>query len=200
MNPSKYQRRWYSPIPAERPKRAGTQRHYPNELIKLIDPQPNGCWLWRGTIHTTGYPIYKGWDSARRVIFEAFCRPLKEGELLYGRIKTCHDTLCVCPWHQRITKRKNMSEGNKADWIPPEKRSNTSSTLDASELEFLDRLSEIGKGLMLNDLPFPTAQHLIRFGYLKAIPTDENKAILEITPKGWEMVRVRRRRRDAPSR
>lgn len=191
-----FQRRAYEPLPGQRAPREGSQRNYPTDPIELIEvDEGTGCWIWKGTIHTTGYPIYKGWQPARRVVFEKFCRPLEEalGEKIIGRISTCHDTRCVCPWHQLISKRNDMA--NKSGWIPPEARVRDSATIDISEVELLERLADRG-GLMLNTLPFMAAQSLIKYGYLQAVPLDAQRSRLELTNKGREMVETRRRMRD----
>lgn len=200
--PVLFNRRPYEPMPGRRPARKGSQRYYPTDLIDLITVEENGCWIWRGTMHTLGYPIYKGWKSARKVVFEKFCRPLQEGERIGGRIVTCHDTRCVCPWHQAIirttkgerTVYENEKENErKSDWIPPDQRVNESAKVDISDLEFLDRLSDIGHGLMLESLPFPSAQNLIRYGYLRAVPFKDDQVKLELTPQGEDMVETRKR-------
>jgi hypothetical protein len=198
-------------MPGRRPARKGSQRYYPSDLIDLITVEENGCWIWRGTIHKLGHPIYKGWKSARKIVFEKFCRRLEEGEMIKGRIATCHDTRCVCPWHQIIyssklypqgiyrqggrTMHENEKEGDsrKSDWIPPDQRRNESAKVDISDLEFLDRLADLGHGLMLESLPFPSAQNLIRYGYLRAVPFKEDQVKLELTAEGQLMVNTRKR-------
>jgi len=195
VSEDKFHRRWFDPLPGRRPAREGGQRHYPTDLLRLIEmDERSGCWIWRGTLHSLGHPIYKGWLSARRVVFEKFCRLLEPGERIGGRLITCHDTRCVCPWHQLIIKRgERMSDARKSAWVPPEQReSSESGDVDISDLEFLDTMGRIGRGLMLNSLPFASAQNLIKYGYLKAVPESTTIARLELTEKGLLMVEARK--------
>lgn len=90
--------------------------------------------------------------------------------------------------------KENEKLNDKSGWIPPEARSGNSKGPGLAELEFLDRLGDIGYGLMLRDLPFALAEVLISHGLLMAVPMNgsERQLRLEITREGWNMIEIRR--------
>ncbi len=196
-DPSKYHRKWYSPLPGQRSRREGGQKNYPDDLLQLIEvDEKSGCWVWHGTIHASGAPIFKGWLYAKRVIFEMFCGKLEVKQSLL-KIKTCTDTRCVNPWHHRICwKGQSVNDERKAGWIPPPLREKDSAPVQINDLEFLEQIARIGEGLMLLNLPFTSAQALVKAGFIQLVPFEEGKVKLRLTPRGLAMVETRKRIRN----
>lgn len=79
---------------------------------ELIDKRPNGCWIWRGSVHHSGQPIYKGWNYARRIALDKFARQFN---ISFDPTKhrahgtTCAEGLCVAPKHIAIFPRRHTT-------------------------------------------------------------------------------------------
>ena len=68
----------------------------------LLDIQWNGkeCWLWRGPVSSSGFPLVylagRSRSSIRRFVFELTNRPLRRSEQV---TTTCGTHRCVKPAH-----------------------------------------------------------------------------------------------------
>lgn len=69
----------------------------PTRFAAKIQPLPNGCWQWMGTITSNGYPHY--WMDgkprlAHRLMYEWMVGPIPEGLYLDH---VCHNADIACP-------------------------------------------------------------------------------------------------------
>ena len=78
------------------------------KIEELVEPvTETGCWIWMGRIGTEGYPVLWVNNKARhahRLAFEAWHRPLRDGEWVLHK---CDTRCCVNPAH--------LYGGNHAD-------------------------------------------------------------------------------------
>lgn len=84
---------------------------------RMIRMQPNGCWVWKGSLNNKGYArinIDRHAVYAHRFSFESFRGPIPFGkELDHG----CRNTTCVNPWHlEPVTHPENVRRGAEARW------------------------------------------------------------------------------------
>lgn len=65
-----------------------------------VDPQPNGCWFWRGNINTNGYGLFALYGQRRigahRAAWELTRGPIPQGMIVCHR---CDNPRCVNPEH-----------------------------------------------------------------------------------------------------
>lgn len=100
-------------------------------FLAFVAPQPNGCWLWTGTVTVRGYGYFstgvarsEGPDmmSAHRWAYQFWIGPIPAGKQLDH---TCHRECvggdlcphrrCVNPDHlEPVTNRENVVRGNAA--------------------------------------------------------------------------------------
>lgn len=76
-----------------------------------IDPLPNGCWQWRGCMHSEGYGVYgKSPKYAHRMSYERARGPIAAG-LQIDHL--CKDRACVNPDHlEAVTQSVNILRGD----------------------------------------------------------------------------------------
>lgn len=70
-----------------------------DRLLDNSEPQPNGCRLWTGTMHTQGYgqiSVGNRQRTAHRLSYETFIGPIPEGLLVCHR---CDVRRCIAPEH-----------------------------------------------------------------------------------------------------
>ena len=112
-----------------------------------------GCWLWVAATDHNGYGVIGrgGHDgqmmSAHRVGFILFREPLSNGEPL---LHSCHNSLCVNPWHLRKGSQwENVHDMIESGRMPRgEDRGHAKITsLDAQEIRFLYGLGHTQKEL-----------------------------------------------------
>lgn len=72
--------------------------------IKANCEEVGDCWIWKGAISESGYPIVKvrgeGCRLVRRVVAEMSGITLKARQ---PTVTTCDDKLCVCPEHVKAS-------------------------------------------------------------------------------------------------
>lgn len=84
-----------APTPAGRlnPRRDNGYADRCADLGRLIEPQPDGCWLWTGPPNANGYGPYRAvWDILRGT-------PIRRGQHLHH---TCFTKLCCNPDHLEV--------------------------------------------------------------------------------------------------
>ena len=79
--------------------------YYSDNIFDLIHKQRGGCWIWKGTVHQKGHPIWKGWQIAARVIYMRARGVIPSHKFLRSK---CGNLLCVNPRHRELftTKRR----------------------------------------------------------------------------------------------
>jgi hypothetical protein len=78
-------------------------------LFDKLDKQPNGCWLWTGTLTHDGYPR-AGARYMHRVSYEMHKGSIAEGMTLDH---LCKIRKCCNPDHlEPVTLQENISRGN----------------------------------------------------------------------------------------
>jgi hypothetical protein len=82
-------------------------------FVAQIDQQPDGCWLWVGTVRPDGYGLFgAGNRRAHRVAYELFVGPIPEGAELDHLCRVRH---CVKPAHlEPVTPTENRRR--QAPW------------------------------------------------------------------------------------
>lgn len=90
----------------------GIVNELPQSIRDRIEQHEDGCWLWRGTIHRTGYGIVKldrRMQTAHRVIYERLIGTVDESLHLDH---LCRVRNCVNPAHlEPVTCRENIMRG-----------------------------------------------------------------------------------------
>lgn len=77
-------------------------------FLAHIEHADSGCWVWTGSISTTGYGRYKNYQ-AHRVTYELWVGPIPEG-LQIDHL--CRNTRCVNPEHlEPVTPAVNVQRG-----------------------------------------------------------------------------------------
>lgn len=78
---------------------------------ELIDPQPDGCWLWRGGLGTGGYGSHATAGTVHRFVYETLVGPIPDGHVLHHR---CHVRACVNPEHlEPLTLSEHTAHHNR---------------------------------------------------------------------------------------
>ena len=92
----------------------GTSVHY--RFWSKVEEMPDGCWLWTGIIHYTGYGKFKAGGKtvlAHRFAWEQIkgeLPPFKPGGLQLDHL--CHVRHCVNPAHlELVTAKENQRRG-----------------------------------------------------------------------------------------
>lgn len=134
----------------------------------------SGCWIWRGSVHATGVPLFRGWEYPRNTLYERQFGPLRHGRKLLGR--HCGKQLCVNPHHQIRTPKLNAD---------PKK-------VEPATLECLDRLCERGS-LILPATGFVHAEALVRLEYAYVASKTEQFSTIKPTKSGLEIAAWRAR-------
>jgi hypothetical protein len=77
------------------------------DFWSLVEPQPDGCWHWRGAAGKSGYGCYAG-RAAHRVAYELRKGPIPDKMLVCHK---CDVPRCVNPDHLFVgTNRDNMQD------------------------------------------------------------------------------------------
>lgn len=86
-----------------------TDRPGDRPFVDLYLMDVNGCWIWEGSVHSSGYGSYRG-VLAHRYSYEMFVGPIPEGyQIDHVRARGCASTLCVNPEHlEAVTPRVNV--------------------------------------------------------------------------------------------
>ena len=95
--------RGYQKIPKGPP-----QRNLEAAFSANVEKQADGCWLWKGTLHSGGMPGLEtgtGKIYAHRWAYRRYVDPtLASGA---RTVRSCGNKLCVNPQHVNIIRRKN---------------------------------------------------------------------------------------------
>lgn len=80
---------------------------------RKVDKRPDGCWIWTGAIHRSGYATFTdGSNSTQRTKWvHRLAYELLVGEIPAGLVldHLCRVPLCVNPEHlEPVTQRENM--------------------------------------------------------------------------------------------
>lgn len=95
-----------------------------DRILRRIDRQPNGCWVWQGAT-TNGYGIVqlgRGIGTARthRVSYEHFRGPIPQGWTIDH---LCANTRCCNPDHlEAVTRAENAERQGAAGRADPGRR------------------------------------------------------------------------------
>lgn len=82
-----------------------------DRFLAFVDKQPNGCWLWTGTLNNMGYAVFKhdGHNYGHRWSYTHHVGPIPEGLSLDH---LCRTPSCVCPTHlEPVPQRENVMRG-----------------------------------------------------------------------------------------
>jgi hypothetical protein len=91
-----------------RAERRPTRMH---RFIQKIE-FPDGCWVWKGSLHRQGYGMFRNESSplAHRYAYLLFRGKVPEGLVLDH---LCRNSKCVNPFHLEIvTQTENIRRGN----------------------------------------------------------------------------------------
>jgi hypothetical protein len=84
----------------------------------LVSVRENGCWIWMGRFHFTGYgqlSIKRRTTLAHRASYVAFVGPIPDG---YHVDHLCGIKACVCPDHlEAVLPRENIRRGSSPSGV-----------------------------------------------------------------------------------
>ncbi len=110
-----YMRRW-------RKGTLGEVREYlrwPENLLQRMEPQPNGCIHYTGTIDSNGYgkSTFPAGDSAHRAAYELFVGPIPDGFTIDHECHNADETCVGGPTclHRRCVNWEHLSAKPSAD-------------------------------------------------------------------------------------
>ena len=146
-------------------------------VYELIRKTPEGCWLWQGTIHKNGQPVFRGWQYPRLYIYHQERGSLPPGHRFAGQY--CGQKICLCPNHQIIVPfpRREILKG-----------------IEPKTLEVLDELVSRGFLLMPSTGHFTHLKELITLQLAFEVSSTANYTIVKPTPRGVEIAEWRKSR------
>lgn len=91
-------------------------------ILKSVEPNPNGCWIWKRQLYRNGYGrIQFGGQNKRiymlahRVSYDTFIGPIGDGLVLDH---LCRNKACVNPQHlEPVSQKTNLNRGKDMIWM-----------------------------------------------------------------------------------